>query len=303
MFKHLLNDNKDDLEEWVLDADRGSESLKNRFSKKIQKDTLVFMTFYRRAYANRVSGSNDEDIVESALEEYREQYGTAFKYKHCLSELERIPKFDPKSDITEDETPAIIDTDVIELDDDDEEDEDGIAVVKTPSATKKKNNAVNNTLTAMGANSTRPIGNKQAKAMLKEEKTIHSSASGMVNVNNRIADSMAVAADCKRMEQLRENIKFYQQMGMTAKVTSLMLKLDKLSEKYNDDDDDEDDDEAVVPETVEANGTRRTSSPGTESLLTGDVAPGTSNDAGDDSGTTGNDAGDDSGTSDEPALA
>jgi hypothetical protein len=29
MIKHLLNDNKDDLEEWVLDADRGSESLKN----------------------------------------------------------------------------------------------------------------------------------------------------------------------------------------------------------------------------------------------------------------------------------
>jgi hypothetical protein len=81
-------------------------------------------------------------------------------------------------------------------------------------------------------------------------------------------------------------------MGMTAKVTSLMLKLDKLSEKYNDEDD-EDNDGAVVPETVEANGTRRTSSPGTESLLTGDVAPGTSNDAGDDSGTS----------SDEPALA
>jgi hypothetical protein len=64
MVKHLLNDNKDDLEEWVLDADRGSESLKNHFSKKkIQKDTLLFMTCYRHAYANRVSGSNDEDVV------------------------------------------------------------------------------------------------------------------------------------------------------------------------------------------------------------------------------------------------
>jgi hypothetical protein len=52
MFKHLLNNNKDDLEEWVLDADRGTESLKNRFNKKIQKDTLLFMTCYRRAYAN-----------------------------------------------------------------------------------------------------------------------------------------------------------------------------------------------------------------------------------------------------------
>jgi hypothetical protein len=72
MFKHLLKDNKDDLEEWVLDADRGSESLKNHFSKKIQKDTLLFMTCYRCAYENRVSGSNDEDVVESALEEYRE---------------------------------------------------------------------------------------------------------------------------------------------------------------------------------------------------------------------------------------
>jgi hypothetical protein len=131
-----------------------------------------------------------------------------------------------------------------------------LLLLKPPSATKKKNNAVNNTLTAMGANSTRPIGNKQAKAMLKEEKTIHSSASGMVNVNNHIADSMAVAADCKRMEQLRENIKFYQQMGITAKVTSLMTKLDKLSEKANEEDD-EDDDEAVVPQTVEANGTRK----------------------------------------------
>jgi hypothetical protein len=97
MFKHLLNDNKDDLEEWTLDADRGSESLKNHFSKKIQKDTLLFMTCsYRRAYASGVSGSNDEDVVESALKEYREQYNITFKYKHCLSELERIPKFNPK---------------------------------------------------------------------------------------------------------------------------------------------------------------------------------------------------------------
>jgi hypothetical protein len=72
MYKHLLKDNKDDLEEWVLDADRGIESLKNRFSKKIQKDTLLFMTFYRRAYENRVSGSNDEDVLQYALEEYRE---------------------------------------------------------------------------------------------------------------------------------------------------------------------------------------------------------------------------------------
>jgi hypothetical protein len=42
------------------------------------------------------NSKNDEDVVESALEEYREQYNSAFKYKHCLSELERIPKFDPK---------------------------------------------------------------------------------------------------------------------------------------------------------------------------------------------------------------
>jgi hypothetical protein len=158
---------------------------------------------------------------------------------------------------------------MIELDDDDDEDGDGIVVVvETPVATKKKNNAVNNTLTTMGANSTRPIGNKQEKAMLKEEKNkkIHSSASGMVNAHNHIADSMEVAADCKHMEQLRENIKFYcHQIGMTAKVPSLMAKLDKLSEKTNEDDND--DNEGVVPETVEANETRRTSSPGTKSLL------------------------------------
>jgi hypothetical protein len=69
MYKHLLKDNKDDLEEWVLDADRGIESLKNHFSKKVQKNTLLFMTFYRRAYENRVSGSNGEDVLQSALED------------------------------------------------------------------------------------------------------------------------------------------------------------------------------------------------------------------------------------------
>jgi hypothetical protein len=43
-----------------------------------------------------------------------------------------FPNSIQKSDITEDETPAIIDTDVIEFDDDDNGDEDGIVVVKTP---------------------------------------------------------------------------------------------------------------------------------------------------------------------------
>jgi hypothetical protein len=51
---------------------RDVASIKNRWTKQIQKNCLIFMTFYNRAHKNRVSGTTDDDVLDAAMEEHRE---------------------------------------------------------------------------------------------------------------------------------------------------------------------------------------------------------------------------------------
>jgi hypothetical protein len=138
----LVNQNKHLMEDPLV---RDVVSIKNRWTKQIQKNCLIFMTFYNRAHKNCVSGATDDDVLDAAMEEHREQLGTPFKFKHCLAELEKIPKFNPKSDVVEEEEVVEI------LDDDDDDDEDVVEVDSNPSNQKKTSatkvkKEINNTL-------------------------------------------------------------------------------------------------------------------------------------------------------------
>jgi hypothetical protein len=51
----------------------------------------------------------------------------------------------------------------------------------------------------------------------------------VLNVNKKIAEALSVSARCRRMDSLRENIKFFTELGMSAKVIPLMDELKKLT--------------------------------------------------------------------------
>jgi hypothetical protein len=172
MYGELVNQNKHLMKDPLV---RDVASIKNHWSKQIQKYSLLFIPLYKKAYDERVSGTTDDDILEAAmLDMYRDQYNSPFKFKHCLAELEKIPTFNPKSDYVEE----VID--IVDGDDDDDDDaeelhEDDSNLNKKMSSATKVKKEVNNTLSAMvGANTARPLGSKQAKANLKDDRSVTS---------------------------------------------------------------------------------------------------------------------------------
>jgi hypothetical protein len=51
----------------------------------------------------------------------------------------------------------------------------------------------------------------------------------VLNVNKKFAEALSVSARCRRMDSLRENIKFFTEFGMSAKVIPLMDELKKMA--------------------------------------------------------------------------
>jgi hypothetical protein len=262
MYGEFVNQNKHLMEDPLV---RDVASIKNRWSKQIQKHCLIFMTFYNRAHKNRVSGTTDDDVLDAAImEEHREQLGTPFKFKHCLAELEKIPKFNPKSGVVEEE-------EVVEILDDDDDDDDVVEVDSNPSNQKKMSatkvkKEINNTLSAMGANLARPIGSKQAKANLKDDKSSGNSMDKVANMTERIAAAMEVTADGEVMEQIRKDIQLYTQLGMTEQVGPLLATLASLREQMME----ARKQQQAVPSTTATAATEPNPSPLTLSSGTGD---------------------------------
>jgi hypothetical protein len=102
------------------------------------------------------------------------------------------------------------------------------------------------TLSAMGANTVRPLGNKKkATANLKGDKSVSSALLSMANMTKEIASSLQkiesswqeiasslqVIAECQKMEQIREDIKLYIQLGMPEQVGPLLEVLASMRTK------------------------------------------------------------------------
>lgn len=210
MFKELVSKRKNELEDWVKDVDREEMSMKVRFSKQIAKFVLLYNPFYKREKESKPSGTNEEDIRIRAMEKYEEQLGEAFKFPHCLDELWKVPKFQPMQEI-------------VEVGWDDE---------SRSTPTLKSEGGVNNTLSVMGGNLSRPIGTKAAKQQLKEDRSVAAldatrteSISSMAQSHKRLAASYEKKVDLKEIAEMRENIKFLLELGENEEAAALRLVL------------------------------------------------------------------------------
>jgi hypothetical protein len=97
----------------------------------------------------------------------------------------------------------------------------------------------------MGANLARPTGSKQAKANLKDDRSVTSTLANMADMTKELVSAMKdnaegqkmdsesrrMDADCKRMAQIREDIKLYSQLGMTEQVQPLLTMLSSMRKK------------------------------------------------------------------------
>ena len=133
-YKVLVDENKDQLEHWIATNDyRSIKSIQDRFDRQIKKTVRKFNPYYKRAEDNRVSGSNDKDVLEAAMEEYRETIGATFQFSHCLEILWNSPSFHYLTF----KNKAIHAEDVIDIEDDDDDDEDGAVEILEDTPAKR----------------------------------------------------------------------------------------------------------------------------------------------------------------------
>jgi hypothetical protein len=137
--------------EGVLEEDgkveRTWDALANRYQKKIQPEMNLFMPFIKRVAECPPSGSPPEEWPKIAAVNFHEHHDRPFKFLHCVSILQQLPKFDPMG----------ADDEVIDLLDAAEDEDDGMD--KKPAA-KGTTNKIGK---PMGAQMARPIGQKAAK--------------------------------------------------------------------------------------------------------------------------------------------
>jgi hypothetical protein len=95
----------DSFNPWDLIYLRVSQSLKLRWNKIIVPSMNKFIKCYRHCYANKKSGETDEDILNRACDDWEEQEGSPFKYKHCVLVLKEgsLPQYDPGEELADTE--------------------------------------------------------------------------------------------------------------------------------------------------------------------------------------------------------
>jgi hypothetical protein len=184
--------------------------MKVRFTKQIAKFVLLYNPFYKREKDCKPSGTNEDDIRSRAMDKYQEQLGESFKFPHCLDELWKVPKFHPMLEIVE-----------VGYDE-----ESG----SKPSV--KSEGGVNSTLNVMGGNLARPIGTKAAKQQLLDDRSVASldaartkSITSMAQSHKRLAECYEKKVCLKEIAEMRENIRFLQELGESEEAAALQLVL------------------------------------------------------------------------------
>jgi hypothetical protein len=224
-----------ELEEWVRNTNREVTSMQNCFKKLIVKNVFLYNPYYSKVKKAKHSGMQEDDIRAEAVEQYLDIYNEQFKFMHCLDELWKLPKFDPMQE-------------VIEIGSDDEDD----AAAKSTTPTIKSEGGINNTLSVMGGNMTRPMGTKAAKQQLKDERSLASiegslraeimtsfaaSQKSMATSHESLATSQrkltgfyGQKVDLKRLGKLREMHTFYKNLGQEEAAADIMVKMKEILE-------------------------------------------------------------------------
>ena len=128
----------------IVAAIRSFKSLKDRFKKTIHPDVQTFNGHWRIAHDNKPSGTNDEDLMQMAMDNYKEIEEKEFKFANCHEILQEMPKYNPMH----------------EPEPGDDEDSD------------EEQEPVNKIGAPMGSSLVRPMGSKRAKKMRKDQASI-----------------------------------------------------------------------------------------------------------------------------------
>ena len=154
--------------------ERSSDSLKNRFCKKILPTTNIINKYWRKIKICPPSGTpTEEGLIELACEEYKIGEGKTFQFAKCLPILHTIAKFNPIVSggytVTVCEVCSTVSHTIVKFN-------PMLAGKKQVEVTgqdgEMKTGELNGFGPPMGAGLPRPIGNKKAKKMAKQVETV-----------------------------------------------------------------------------------------------------------------------------------
>ena len=215
------------VEEEGTKEERSWEALQTRFTKKIQPEMFLWNPFYKRIADCPPSGVPKEEWPNKASEAFWEEKGCPFKFPHCVDILHQLPKFNPMED----------DDQSIDITGDDASVNDGHLKPKA----KPKTNRIGQ---PMGSNMTRPMGQKAAKRLAKEEISMASMASmesskikaftTMADAHKRVAASIdrstQVEALKAQVEDLKTQYMILKDMGDMEGTATILAKIRALTE-------------------------------------------------------------------------
>jgi hypothetical protein len=185
---------------------RSVDSIKQRYTKTIAKETGKFNKFYILLKKQNKSGWTEDNYMEEAGLLYEEEYNKPFNFTECLFVLHNHPKFDPMTSTEE---------------------------------ANNRSKRVNNTRPPQGAAIPRPIGTKKAKIVqyLKDsgvvvgktgnDYSIVDSSSLTVNAGNSEITTRMDRNYRQRERQMKlSRIDLYLKMNDVAKAKELMKEVE-----------------------------------------------------------------------------
>ena len=190
-------------------AERTWKSLRDRFQRQIAKNVSYFNKYYKKQKAEYRTGWVEDTYIKAAVDEFEATEGKPFKFTDCVSILHSIPKFSPDAD----------DADA--------------------------NPDINNIGGAMGSDKPRPMGAKEAKKQLNQQKskntsTVASLESMKIDQLSHLAQAskqMATALNRKQQKDSLMNMaKLYMEMGDTAMAKQLMEEMKNQLNKEKEED-------------------------------------------------------------------
>ena len=193
----------------ITGVTRTFESLKNRWSRHISKETQYWNSHYKTVLEKKESGKSEEDLIVDANNLYVQFRGKPWRYGSCVTILHQLPKFNPKLNFGEEES-----------DDDDPNaaGEDGL---------KRSHNTIGN---PMGTNLPRPMGSKKAKALKKDSLSLASTdasnnhhLSMLATGSNRQA---AVLSMGQRHQSMQKNAQLYLDLGLKEKAMEILAQVE-----------------------------------------------------------------------------
>jgi hypothetical protein len=200
-FDSLLTDISDD--DCPVLHNRSWQSLWNKWTRNINPDVMVFLSYYAPYKDNPPSGWNEEKIREEAMKAYKEKEGTTFKYLNCLDTLKDHPKYN-------------VDT--------------------SGAATAAAEAGTNNTSTVMGGSLARPMGKKKTQRMKQISNTLESCASSVADTKPSAVRTSSLGTAGSFVTAVAESIDrlnhTFIQQGTKQEAEALMASYLKSAEMY-----------------------------------------------------------------------